>query len=162
MSFNINDVGHLGLKAPGSVDATLVGQVGLIVQGYDPVAQNFAEFIYLPGVASTVAGSVVVYDTFAGTTTLAVAASRGPVAVAMGATVAGTYGWYQISGTAVVKETGATAGSKPYAGATAGVPSITVVATNGIDGMTFKSADGTPAAGFAYAQLARPSLNNNG
>jgi hypothetical protein len=162
MAFNINTPGLVGVHAPGTVSTVQEAAVGLIIQGFDAVAQNFAEFIYLPGVAATVAGSVVVYDTFAKSTTLAVAASRGPVAVATAATVAGTFGWYQIEGTAVVSETGATAGSKPYAGASAGTPSITVVATNGIDGMTFKTADGTPAAGFAYAQLSRPAMNNLG
>ena len=46
-----------------------------------------AEFVYLKGVASTVVGSVVIYDQYAGTSTLATAGSRGPVAVAMSANV---------------------------------------------------------------------------
>lgn len=55
------------------------------------------EFIYLKGVASTVAGSWVTFDE-AGVTTLAVADAQGRVAVAMAATVASTWGWYQIYG----------------------------------------------------------------
>jgi hypothetical protein len=31
-----------------------------------------------------------------------------------------------------------------------------------VDGARFKTADGTPAAGFAFAMLDRPSLNGNG
>lgn len=55
------------------------------------------EFIYLQGVASTVAGSWVSFDE-AGLTILAVANAQGRVGVAMAATVASTYGWYQIYG----------------------------------------------------------------
>jgi hypothetical protein len=56
------------------------------------------EYIYLKGVASTIAGSVVTYDE-AGITTLIAANAKGPVAVAMAATVANTWGWYCIFGT---------------------------------------------------------------
>ena len=31
-----------------------------------------------------------------------------------------------------------------------------------IDGARFKTADGTPSAGFAIAQISRPALNANG
>lgn len=55
------------------------------------------EYIYLQGVASTVAGSWVTYDE-AGLTALLVADAKGPVAVATAATVASTYGWYCIYG----------------------------------------------------------------
>lgn len=57
------------------------------------------EFIYLQGVASTVVGSwVTIAASF--TTALAVADAQGALAVAMAATVASTYGWYQIYGNA--------------------------------------------------------------
>ncbi len=144
-----------------NVDTTPTQVLGSIVQAIDP-SLGAAEFIYLKGVASTVAGSLVIYDTQANTTTLVVAGSRGPAAVAMAASVASTYGWYQISGSATGKETGATAGANVYATASAGTPSATTVAGDKVDGARFKSADGTPAAGFVYAQLSRPSLNANG
>lgn len=51
------------------------------------------EYIYLKGVASTVAGFWVTYDE-AGVTTALVINAIGPVAVAMAATVAATWGWY--------------------------------------------------------------------
>ena len=52
-------------------------------------ARGFGEFIYLPGVASTVAGDLVLYEVGgSGTTIRAVARSEGPVAVAMSANVA--------------------------------------------------------------------------
>jgi hypothetical protein len=144
-----------------NVDSTAQFALGTKTTAVDPVLGS-GEFVYLKGVASTVAGSVVIFDDYAGTTTLVVAGSRGPAAVALAATVANTYGWYQIEGSAVVKETGATAGANVYATATAGVPSATTVAGDKIDGMRFKTADGTPSAGFAYAQIQRPSMNANG
>lgn len=55
------------------------------------------EYIYLTGVASTEAGAFVSFDELH-ITTLAVANAVGRVAVAMAATVASTYGWYQIYG----------------------------------------------------------------
>ena len=55
------------------------------------------EYIYLKGVASTLAGSWVTYDE-AGITALLAADAKGPVAVAMAAIVANDYGWYQVFG----------------------------------------------------------------
>lgn len=55
------------------------------------------EYIYLTGVALTEAGSWVTFDEVH-ITTLTVANAMGRVAVAMAATVASTYGWYQIYG----------------------------------------------------------------
>lgn len=55
------------------------------------------EYAYMLGVASTEAGSWVTFDeTY--TTTLLAANAIGPVAVAMAATVASTYGWYCVYG----------------------------------------------------------------
>ena len=57
------------------------------------------EYIYLKGVASTIAGSVVTFDE-AGVTALIAANAVGPVAVAQAAVDAATeYGWYMIYGT---------------------------------------------------------------
>lgn len=71
--------------------------------------QGMAEFIYLLGVASTVTGSLVKYNTTTGQTALLSVANgknKGvPVAVAMRANVGGQYGWYQISGLALIKKT---------------------------------------------------------
>ncbi len=153
---------EIGFQAIAVTDTVQNLKIGTRTSGYDSVTYNEAEFIYLPGVANTVVGSLVIYDTYAGTTKLAVAGDRGPAAVAMSANVAGQYGWYQIGGAAVVKETGATAGAQVYVTATAGVPSATTVATDKVDGIRFKTADGTPSAGFAVAQLANPCLNGNG
>lgn len=65
------------------------------------------EFIYLLGVASTEAGSLVRYNATTYQTTLVVntAVQVCSVAVAMSANVASQYGWYQIGGNAVIKKT---------------------------------------------------------
>ena len=82
--------------------------LGTIVRGWDPTYGE-GEFIYLLGVASTVVGSVVKYNTTTYQTALLSVANgknKGlPVAVAMSANVASQYGWYQIGGNAVIKKT---------------------------------------------------------
>lgn len=82
---------------------------GMVVMAQDPTF-GMGEFILCAGVASTIVGSLVLYNTVSFTTTLCpVTANLGsPVAVSMSANiVATTWGWYQISGVAVVaKSTG--------------------------------------------------------
>lgn len=100
-----------GVTPPGS--ATVIPTpplyLGQIVQATDPTF-GMGEFILLAGVASTAIGSLVTYNTVSYTTTLCpVTNDLGqPVAVSMSAnTSASTWGWYQISGVAVVsKSTG--------------------------------------------------------
>ena len=89
------------LGQPGDVDTVARHPMGARVKGTDVVG-NDAEYIYLTGVASTVAGSVVTYDEL-GITTLIAANAKGPVAVALGAVDATTkFGWYAIQGTFLV------------------------------------------------------------
>lgn len=120
------------------------------------------EFIYLAGVASTAIGDLVIFDQYAGTTTRAVAGSRGPAAVAISANVASSYGWYQIAGAAVVKAGTVAANGNVYLTSTAGTVDDATVSGDKVDGARFKTADGTPSAGYAIAQISRPSLNGNG
>lgn len=66
------------------------------------------EFIYLAGVGSTTAGSLVIYDENNNTTTLAPTTISGanPAAVAMAAnTSAAKYSWYQLEGVAAISKT---------------------------------------------------------
>lgn len=136
--------------------------LGTRIKAQDPVYGE-GEFIYLKGLAATIVGDTVIYDQNANTTTRAVAGSRGPCAVSMSANVANQYGWYQIAGAAIAKVAAAVAANAaPYVTATAGSIDDAVVATDKIDGARFKTADGTPAAGFAIVQLDRPALNGNG
>lgn len=120
------------------------------------------EFVYQKGVGSTVVGSVVIFDQYTGTSTLATAGSRGPVGVAMSANVLNQFGWYQVCGSAVAKAATVLANGNVYATGTAGTVDDATVAGDKIDGARFKTADGTPSAGFAVVQLSNPSMNANG
>lgn len=135
--------------------------LGKRIRGLDPVYGE-GEFIYLKGLALTAVGEVVIYDQNANTTKRAVAGDRGPCAVSMSANVANQYGWYQIAGAAITKSAAAAANASPYLTAAAGTIDDAVVAGDKIDGARYKTADGTPSAGFAIVQLDRPSLNGNG
>jgi len=156
MAFSLveNVVGHQALT---DTSTTQLHPIGTIVKGQDPT-YGIGEFIYLKGVASTVVGNTAVYDS-AFATTLTVAASRGPVAVALSANVANQYGWYQIRGLAVVKAATVASGAACQTTATGGTIDDTTTAGQYIDGMVTKSADGTPSAGFAICALANPCCN---
>lgn len=143
---------------------TAVTQLGQIIKAYDP---NFGvgEFIYLQGLASTLAGDLVIYDESLGSaTTRTITTSRGPVAIAMADTVANQYGWYQIGGAGLVNTAGnAVAANAPmFATATPGECDDAVVATAKIDGMTSKEAGDATLANFTVVQLNRPTMNGNG
>lgn len=123
---------------------------------------GYATFIYLKGVASTAAYNVVVFDLKAGTTTRAIAGSRGPAAVAMSANVANQYGWYMIEGSAIITCSTVAADKPLYATATPGTVDDVVVSGDMILGMVSKTANGTPAAGQLVAQIARPCMSGLG
>lgn len=87
---------------PGEVHSSKKNTVGAIcdfVNGDDEIGT----YIYLPGCASTLAGSWVTYNPSAGmasaTTALLTVTATGPVAIATAAVDATTeYGWYLIKG----------------------------------------------------------------
>lgn len=90
---------RLGQPAMDAVSTTARLPLGTILRAQHPTFGE-GEFIYLRGVASTAVGSWVTYNADDGSTALLAANAIGPVAIAMAATVAGTFGWYQISGKA--------------------------------------------------------------
>lgn len=96
----------VGAQPIANTETTQAHNLGTIVRGSDPTYGE-AEFIYLKGVASTAVGSVVTYDNSTYQTTLSAVGGNipRPIAIAMSANVASQYGWYQISGIAVVKKT---------------------------------------------------------
>lgn len=117
------------------------------------------EYIYLTGVASTVAGSWVVFDE-AHLTTLTVANVKGRVGIAMAAIVASSYGWYQIYGKNTIAK--GVSGSiddndKLWVCATAGTVDDTDVATDIIVGALARSAD---SSGVFTAELNYPFCHN--
>ena len=105
MAFFITDQ-VIGNQEIDDNSATQRHPLGTIVRAVDPTFGE-GEFIYLIGVASTLVGTVVTYhdgDTLAYQTAFSTTAvdSGEPLAVAMSANVAGEFGWYQISGIAVM------------------------------------------------------------
>jgi hypothetical protein len=124
------------------------------VKAFDPTYGE-GEFIYLIGVASTAVGDAVVYSS-TGQTTRTLAASRGPVAIAMSANGAGARGWYQIRGLAVVNAATVVAETAAQLTATDGRLDDTTTATNYVDGAVWKGATGTPAANLAICAINYP------
>jgi len=153
----------LGLPAIGSSSAAPLVPPGTIIRATDSV-YGTGEFIYLLGVASTVRGSVVTWNgnatgtpTFQTTLAPATANLAQPVAVAMGANLAGNWGWYQISGNAVVATNGTLAtGPAPVYLAGSGQVSSTGVAGKQMVNAQNVTATGTPAAGLAVVEIMRP------
>ena len=83
----------------GTVYTEAIVPVGSVSPGID-ASGNYAEYVFLKGVASLVVGSWVTYDE-AGVTALLAANAVGPVAVATALTDASTkFGWFQIRGQA--------------------------------------------------------------
>lgn len=127
--------------------------LGTRIRAVDPVYGE-SEFIYLKGVASTVAGSAVSYNQVTGATTLSVAASAGPMAISMSANVANQFGWYLVAGACKVAVAAAVvSGAAVYTTATPGALDDAVVAGSRIGGALFISAD---SGGLADIQVNHP------
>lgn len=150
--------------APASltVDSTQRHPLGLEIDAVDPV-RGYGRFKYLQGVANTAAGDLVIFDPKAGTTTRTVAASRGPVAVAMAAVGANQFGWYAMSGVVPVSTTAAgtgaaRAGLSVTATAGQGTVSAGAGAAGDIQGAICKSTQDAPGVGFTDVLLNYPSI----
>lgn len=91
---------------PGDIDSVQKHALGTRMKFRD-ANYGEAEFIYLLGVASTVAGDPVTWLGSTHATTRAVAGAGVPMNVgfASAATVASTWGWYQITGLAIANKT---------------------------------------------------------
>lgn len=153
----------IGVQPIATTSTTANHALGTIIRAVDPTYGE-GEFIYLLGVASTVAGSLVSYNgNSSGTptwqTTLApsTAGLAQPVAVAMSANVASQYGWYQIAGNAVVATNG-TLAAGPAPVYLAGSGQVTSTQANGkqVVNAVNVTETGTPAAGFAVVEINRP------
>lgn len=134
--------------------------LGGIKVASDPV-YGAGEFVYLKGAANTVVGSWVLYNTDDYTTTLLGPDMIGPVAVAMAATVANEYGWYQIQGKALGKVLVAYVdNANVYATATAGSVDDAVVAGDRVKNAKGASATDVPTTGLAEFEIARPFVDD--
>lgn len=121
------------------------------------------EFMYARGVASTVVGSLVYLNRATGVTTLntETAGAAWPLAVAMSANTADRYGWYQISGYALIKKTAVSIAGlgKLYQSETAGSVEGVASATFEIHGARVASTTSTStSATWVLAFINRPHM----
>ena len=153
----------LGYTPVGTIDTTASVPLGTIARATDPT-YGAGEFIYLKGVASTVLGSLVVWDgastgtpTYQTTLAPSTANLAQSVAFATAATVANTYGWYQVGGSTIAATNGTlAAGPGPVYIGTAGTVTSTAAAGKQILNARNDTATGTPAANQAVLQINRP------
>jgi len=150
MAYTISDL--VGAQAIAETSTVANHPLGFVVKGVDPT-YGPAEFIYLLGVASTTVGSPVTYSLSTYQTALAPVGTNKPepIAVAMSANVASQYGWYQISGQAVVAKSSATSLA---AGAAVGVKTIGFIAATG----SGKELQGALVAAVASAASGRTTV----
>jgi hypothetical protein len=131
-----------------NVDSTQLNPIG------QRRMEGMKEYIYLSGVASTAAGDAVVYHEDGSTVRLVTGTPAGPVAIALAATIAGTYGWYQILGSATVNVAASFADNGLiFSTATAGTVDDAIVADSQVLGAVGRSAI---ASGQATVQLNHP------
>jgi hypothetical protein len=151
---------QIGVQPIAETSTTKQHDLGKIVRAKDPTYGE-GEFIYLKGVASTVVGSLVMYDQYLGTTTLnTTTGGIGPVAVAMSANVLANYGWYQVAGSAVVLAPNSmTPGANVYALA-ATAASVDDAQVNGeqVLNAVVSVSTGTPSTGLGVIQINRPFM----
>jgi len=151
---------EVGLQPIADTETTQKHELGKIVQAKSETYGS-GEFIYLKGLNGTVRGSVVVYNADDFSTTLLAPSPIGPVAVAMGACVTGEFGWYQIQGKAVALVAALFADNgNVYATSTAGTVDDEIVAGDRVKNAKGASAIGTPAAGLAELEIARPFVDD--
>jgi hypothetical protein len=150
----------VGAQGIAEISTTANHKVGTRVMAEDPT-YGPGEFIYLSGVASTAVGSWVTFAQDDNSTALLAANAIAPVAVAMSANVASSYGWYQIYGKAVGKAlTGYLDNALVYATATAGSIDDAVVSGDRVKCALGASAVGTPSAGLAEFEIQYPYMDD--
>lgn len=154
---------ELGLQPIGVSSATQNHDLGTIITGRDSTYGS-GEFIYLKGVASTVAGSVVTYNgvatgvpTFQTVLAAATVHQAAALAVSMSVNLAASFGWYQVTGMAIAATNGTlAAGPGPVFLAGSGQLTSTQAAGVEVLNAVNVTATGTPATGFAVVEINRP------
>lgn len=152
---------QVGMQPIATTSTTQNHPVGTIVQASDPT-YGTGEFIYLPGVASTVVGSWVSYDLDAPATALLVQDAFGPVAVAMSVNVASSYGWYQINGknSSAVTSTAVADNANLYCTTVPGAVDDTLAVGETIFNARAGSAATTATGNVIEVELNRPFVTN--
>ena len=150
---------RLGVPTLTEVSSTALMPLGTIVEGYDTVIDANGEYRYVRFGATVAEGEGVYIDD---TNKCILADSDvhandgGPIGVGIGAAVDTDYGFVQISGKIKVKTPNAVAaGGKVFLNATGGAFDDAAVAGAQVLGAEFDTADGTPAAGYAYVTAGR-------
>ena len=141
--------------------------LGTIIRARDAGSTDLGtgEFIYLPGVASNAVGLAnnfiraswvtALVDTGAALTII------GPVAIAMSASVASEWGWYQIGGIAYVKTLPSVAINKPlFPSATAGSLEDISLASGAPESILqgCVTVEAIDSDGYTYAYINRPVI----
>jgi len=146
-------------QAIADTSTTVKVPLGTIVNAYD-TTYGGGEFVYLKGVASCALGSWVTYNADDNTTALLAANAIGPVAVAMAATTASYYGWFQIGGKAIGKcLTQLASNNRVWITGTGGSVDDASVAGDGVNNA--KTASGTTVGTFiAEFEIHRPWVND--
>lgn len=161
---------NLGMPAIGSINTTANWKLGDIQRAVDPTL-GAGEFIFLKGVVGTLAGLAVTYVASTGVTALGttsgVVTGGAPIAVATAATVASTWGWYQITGSTTVLKTAVkvdpAVAPKVYLSATAGRVMQTSVTGRQIQGARWDTTTTvTSTTSTAVVTLNRPTQREGG
>ncbi len=151
----------IGIEPLTTIGTTQLWPLGKRCKAWDKgsTAYGYGEFVYLAGVASTVRGDVCVI-TGVGAVTLAAAAAKGAVCLALGAVDAATkFGWFQVLGKGVARCDSTIAADAPlYIDGTTGRCDDTAVAGDLITGMTAFGADDTNTIVVNMASY--PSVSN--
>ncbi len=157
----------LGYPIPGTVYTTNMGlPIGTTAKFRD-IGTTYlgeGEFIWLPGAANIVLGDWCSFNTSSGvantgaTTRWAGTANLPyPLAVATCASVASTWAWYQVRGSAICNTNGTIAAGNAAAWQATATVQAAAVATKNVEGAIASSADGVPAANQAIYYLSYPS-----
>ena len=151
-----NKVGHALASVGQLTDVDTSARVPLMTVQFDA---DGGEYIYMTGVASTGLGSWVTFDELS-ITALITANAVGPVAIALAATVASTFGWYCIKSpkSGVTGKTDVIADNKPcYIDGTDGRVDDAVVAGDLVCNAYSRSTDSSNLATF---QIDHPFVND--
>ena len=158
MAFTITDP-IAGTQAIADASTTQNHALGKIVRAEDPTYGE-GEFIYLKGVASTIVGSIVEYNTsFQSGLDSTALDSPQPLAVSMSICTASYYGWYQISGIAQVAKLSTTSfAADAFFAASAGlaIAAATGLRIHGAVVAVVASAVSVAAPDLVTAMLNRP------
>lgn len=153
--------GRLGIPALTEMSTTALVPLGTIITARDTVVDDEGEYMYVKfnGVA-TVGMPVLISSTRESIVCDSDndANCGEMVGVALATSAADDFGWVKISGKTKIKAGTVVAGASVFLTATAGTVDDAAVAGCQVLGAQFETADGTPAAGFAYAMLNRPHI----